>query len=197
MENEAKQAGKRVTKAEYARIRGWNRSYLSLKKTKERLAPAMVADGKGGELVDVEKANEIFRVETDTAQVRKPSAPAPSRDSSAGEDPALDPESLDARRRENLRLKNEELELSLAAQKGQTLPRAGVLSAAAQAGQNIRENLFALVPGLAERFATMTDAREIRTVMDGALRGCLDSVSNDFMRRIQPAGAGEGQPVAH
>jgi hypothetical protein len=197
MENGPKQAAKLVTKAEYARIRGWNRSYLSLKETKARIAPAMVPDGKGGELVDVAKANEIFKIETDTAKVRKPSAPAPSCDSAPGEDPDQDPESMDARRRENLRLKNEELELKLAEQKGLTLPRAGVLSAAAQAGQTIRENFFALVPGLAERFATMNDAREIRTVLDGALRGCLDSVSNDFMRRIQPAGAGEGQPVAH
>jgi hypothetical protein len=185
-------------KTQYAAHRGCKKPYLSKPAVRERLRGAMEIDPADGKVkINFEKADAILARVTDTAMVRKPSAPGPSQVLADGKDAELDPESMDAARRENLRLKNEDLGLKLAEQKGLTLPRAGVVSAAAQAGQSIRENIYALIPGLAERFATMTDAREIRTAMDGALRVCLESVVNDFMRRVQPAGTGEGQPVAH
>jgi hypothetical protein len=185
-------------KTQYAAHRGCKKPYLSKPAVSARLQAAMEIDPADGKLkINFEKADAILARETDTAKVRKPSTPAGVQASAGDEDPELTPGSMDAARRENIRLKNEDLALKLAEQKGQTLPRAGVVGAAAQAGQSIRENIYALIPGLAERFATMTDAREIRIVMDGALRGCLESVVNDFNRRILPAGAGEGQPVAH
>jgi hypothetical protein len=184
-------------KTQYAAHRGCKKPYLSKPAVSERLRAAMEIDPADGKLkINFEKADAILARVTDTAMVRKPAAPGPSQAFADGNND-LDHESMDAARRENIRLKNEDLALKLAEQKGLTLPRAGVIGAAAQAGQSIRENIYALIPGLAERFATMTDAREIRIVMDGALRGCLESVVNDFNRRIQPAGAGEGQPVAH
>jgi hypothetical protein len=185
-------------KTQYAAHRGCKKPYLSKAAVKERLKAAMEIDPSDGKLkINFERADAILARVTDTAQVRKPSTSATFPDSAGIEDPELPPGSMDAARRENIRLKNEDLGLKLAEQKGQTLPRAGVLGAATVAGQTIRENIYSLIPGLAERFATMTDAREIRVVMDGAFRVCLESVVNDFMRRIQPQSAGEGQRNPH
>ena len=185
-----------VSKAQYAKLRGWDRSYLSKKDVKARLAPAMEKDKRGKDCVNVAKADEIFKRETDTSKVRKEMPAEVAADDVDEDFPDLPP-TMDAARRENIRLKNEDLALKLAAQKGQTLERAGVIGAAGVAGQAIRENIYSLIPGLAERFATMTDAREIRTAMDAALRSCLESVWNEFMRKIEPANGGEGQPTAH
>lgn len=201
MENGGKQL---VNKATFARMIDVDRSYLSKAEVEKRLEPAITRDGKKV-LIDVEMAKAILKRETDTSKQRKPqpaAAALPLDDGAAdaeGEDDldGLPKGTLDEHRRRNVQLKNEDLALRIAEQKAQTLPRQGVVAAAAQAGQAIRENIYALIPGLAERFATMTDAREIRTVMDGAFRTCLESVVNEFNRRIQPAGAGEGQPRAH
>jgi hypothetical protein len=184
-------------KTQYAAHRGCSKPYLSKGDVARRLEAAMELDPVDGKLkINFEKADQILALATDTAKVRKPPPPAALQDFT-GEDPALPPGSMDAARRENLRLKNEELALSLAEQKGQTLPRAGVVGAATAAGQTIRENIYSLIPGLAERFATMTDAREIRVAMDAAFRGCLESVVNDFMRKLDATGAGNGGAAPH
>src|SRR5689334_21570853 len=142
MENGTKQRPKKATKAEYARLNGWNRSFLSQEPYKTRIAPALVPDGKGGWLVDVAKADEIFTRETDTSKVRKSSSPVAQQAFAEGdEDPDLLPGSMDAERRENVRLKNETMALKLAEQKGQTLARESVFAASAAAGRKIREAL--------------------------------------------------------
>lgn len=194
-----------VNKATFARMINVDRSYLSKADVEARLEPAITRNGKKV-LIDAEMAKAILKRETDTSKVRKAAQPeieTPDADAQAGEDDdglELSPEdatSLDKHRRRNIHLKNEDLALRIAAQKSETLSRQGAYAAAAQAGQLIRENIYALIPGLAERAASMTDAREIRTMMDGAFRACLESVVNEFNRRIHPAGTGEGEPRAH
>lgn len=85
---------KLVTKAEYARRKGWNRSYFSKPHMRARLAAAIHTDPQNGkEMIDPDHADRILADNTDKAK---------SRDNGGGprDDPA--PGSFDDIRRQLL-----------------------------------------------------------------------------------------------
>jgi hypothetical protein len=183
-----------MTKSAYAKHRvaqghQCSKQFLAKPAIVERLRPAMVADAEGRMLVDSDKADAIF------AETRDPSKYLGR--ATAGEPKArlTRPDGYEAMRTRREQLKVQEAELDLAERKRQTIARSGVVAAGATAGQLIRGHLQARNRRIAELAATMTDAREIKQMLDADDRVMLETVSDDFMRRIQ--GAGDEQPTVN
>lgn len=158
-------------------------SAANISKQLERLRPAIVeVDGK--EKIDSEKADEILKMNRDTARYRGPG------DSNSG-DATPSPGSMDDIRRQQALAKLAEQQLDLAQRKGETLPRAATMATVAAAATSIREHLQARNRRLAEQAATMTDAREIKAMLDKDDRAMLEMISHDFMQRISPGSEGD------
>lgn len=170
-----------MTKKDYARHRGCSAAYVSKKDVAARLAPAMVME-KGQWLVDSEKADALLSASRDPATDLR----------AASEGPSATGEYTVARTKaQYVRLEMESLELSTL--KGQTLPRGKTYQAAQTVGQNFREALQGRNRRLAEQLVTMTDAREIMILLEQEDRQLLESISSDFLRRLQTAERDSGQ----
>jgi hypothetical protein len=178
-----------MTKSDYAKHRGCTKAYLSKPAIVDRLKLAMVADAQGRMLVDSEKADAIFAEARDPSKYLGRQMPADSGRRLVKAD------GYEATRTRREQLKVQEAELDLAERKRQTVARSGVVSAGAAAGQLIRGHLQARNRRLAELAATMTDARAIKQMLDDDDRTMLETVSDDFVRRIQ--GAGDEQPTVN
>ena len=187
-----------MTKSDYAGLKDWNKSYLSKKSVKARIAPAMV-----GDLIDADIADEIFKTTTDTAKVRKsqPKIQPPNDSVEPGTAPpptgAPEPGSMDHIRRQQAQAQLDKQLLDLAERKGQTLPRAETMAAVAAAGTALREHLQSRNRRLAEQASTMKDAREIKAMLDADDRAMLEMISHDFMRRVSGEEEGAGEPTVN
>ncbi len=177
-----------VTKAEYARRKNWDRSYLSQAEALSKIAPALTTVSRPGkkdrEMIIVDIADKIFAGNTDPSKVRKITQEAAPADGSF---------TSTKTEREKVRLESESLDL--AERKGQTLPRAQTTAAVAAAGTQIREHLQARNRRIAEQASTMTDPREIKAMLDNDDRAMLEMISHDFLRRIQAITGGDGQSI--
>jgi hypothetical protein len=165
-----------ITRAAYARLKKWNRSYLSKKFVKEKMAAAIEqCPNTGRELVNVEKADIIFKNDINPAKVRK-SANA-DQDESASEGYASTRTA-----REKIKLENEQI--ALLKIKGETLSKKAVMDACALAGQKLQEHLKAGSRRMSEKFATISDARQIKALMDEEFRKMLEHISDELMQKF-------------
>lgn len=189
-----------ISKTEYAARIGVTKAYLSKRSVKDRLAPAMVlVDGKL--MIDADLADAIFAKTRDPSRYlgkKKPDrAPQrPSAPSSAVEpDADLAPgESFEKTKQQRESVKLEQDRLNLAARKGQTLPKQDVERACLAAAQAIRHHLRARNRHIAEKAATMDEAREIKVMLDEDDRGMFEFLSHEFARKltIDLGGGGAG-----
>ena len=183
-----------MTKKDYAARRGCSPAYLSKKETAARLAPAMVRGENGAWMIDSDIADKIFK---DTADPARKIGKAGGAKTAAGGSAAPEAGTYENVRTESALVKLEHERLDLAARKGQTVPRHSVYEAAAGAGQAIREYLRGRNQRIAEQASTMTDARQIRAMLEESDRVMLQMISDDFMRRIPAAEAGGAQATTH
>lgn len=170
-----------MTKKDYAAHRGCKPAYISKKDVTARLAPAMV-NQNGAWLVDSEKADAILSQGRDPASdlIRASEAPADGAAKSASSS------YTEVRTtREKVRVEFESIEL--AERKGQTLPRGKVYQAAMALGQGFREALQGRNRRLAEQLSTMKDPREVMVLLEQEDRLLLETLSHDFLRRLQSA----------
>jgi len=155
----------------------------------ERIAAAMEVDPSDSRLkINSEKADKILLDTQDPSRMMS-HLRAPSNGSAAtGQVGAYESVKTDA-----ARVKLEDAQLDLAQRKGELLSRKEVETALSACGQIIRDNLKSNSRRLAEKFSTMNDPREIRTVMEEENNNLLRQISDDFLRRIPAIKPGEGQ----
>jgi hypothetical protein len=188
------------TKAQYAArgiknpddtFRQVSKAYLSKAGVKEMLEGALVQDPNNSnkKLLDFDKADELFAKNADAARaevVAKRNAAGNGKSNPEDEDTG---EATYTQIRNNKELaKLEQVRLDLLERKAETISRQSVLDATAAAGQKIQEHLRACSRRLSEKVATMTDAREIKTVIDEEIRRTLETVSDDLERKLNPQG---------
>ena len=175
-----------MTKADYAArgikqydgsFKKCSKAYLSKGAMKARLEPAMRADTDGVLKIDSDMADQILRETKDPSRSMSHMKPTPGTASpKTGTFEAVRTD------RERAKLENEQLDL--AERKGETMSRVEVVRAVMAAGQIIKDQLKNNSRRLAEKFSTMTDVREIRSVMEQENSALLTQISNDFLRRL-------------
>lgn len=190
-----------LTKTEYALHRGVSKAYISKKNIRALLAPATEKDTEGREKINVEKADAILDQNTD-GQRNKRSKPKGGRQAGGDGDkaaasPAPEENSYEATRRRHEEIKLENSQIDLEQKKGSLIFRDEVERACAAAGQLIREHLTARNRHIADKAATMTDARAIKAMLDEADRLMLETVSNDIVRKLFPQSATGGETTQH
>lgn len=164
------------------------KAYLSKKDVKEMLAPAMETDTDDGkEKINFEKADLIFQANRDPAQ---PDRSGP-KDTERPQGESFGDVKTN---REKIKLEHDTMDLLK--RKGETLVRREVIDACAAAGQKIQEQIKSSSLRLAEKFATMTDVREIKSMMDEEFRKILEAVSDDLERKFTNKGDETGH-AAH
>lgn len=174
-----------LTKTEYAVHRGVNKAYISKKNIKALLEPAMETDPADGKIkVNVEKADKILNENTDTKRQQKPLTPPAAEESS-------EDNSYEATRRKHEQIKLESAQLDLEQKKGNLLFKDDVERAISAAGQQIREHLTLRNRAIADKAASMTDAKAIKSMLADDDRRMLETVSNDIIRKLYPEGGGE------
>jgi len=166
-----------MTKKAYAAHRGCKPTYISKRDVAERLESAMVLqDGKW--LIDSDKADEIL------SNTRDPAADLVG----TGDDTKKTSGKYTEVRTSISEVRLEGEKLDLAERKNQTLPRGKTYQAAVSIGQNIRELLQGRNRRLADTLATMKDSKEILVLLEKEDRKLLETISNDFLRKLQAAG---------
>lgn len=172
-----------VTKAEYARLKGWDRSYLSKKETVKKIRPALVKNAAGKTRVDVKLADEIFSNDTDPSKVRKATKNTPHEAGAVtNEDDAARGFYDTKAEREQIRLEQEKL--NLAERKGLLLPRAETIRAISAVGMIFRDGLKARTRHLAQQLSTMKDTKEIAAFLEKQDQALLETISHELKRRI-------------
>lgn len=171
-----------LTKAKYAALKGWNKSYLSQQSVVEKLTGALVPDPKNPKktLVNVEKADEIFRVTNDPSKSRKENSAKTS--ANAGDD--AEDKNYSAAKHDLTRINIEKGQIELAKLKGQLLNRQEVLDAFAKYGQSVRDQVLSMARPLSEVAATMSDAREIKSEFEKQAKIIFETVTNDLLREL-------------
>lgn len=189
-----------ITKKEYAEFgipqpdgsrKPVSKGYLSKPSVRELLQPAIVIDDKGKEKIDTDKADQIFVANRHSALIPIASAEAPGSDDPQRQSATSELTGLKSQR-ERIKLRNDELELE--ERLGNTLNRTEVQDTCAAAGQKIQELFRSQIPRMAEKFATMTDVRQIRTTMEQEFNQAMEIISNDLARKFGTAGR---PPASH
>lgn len=184
-----------VTKSEYALHRNVSPAYISKKNIKALLAPAIEADPKTGrEMINLEKADQLLDQNTDS-QRNKHNKPQNPETGGGGNKaaPSNGADSYETIRRTHEEAKLQHTLLDLEQKKGNLLFRDEVERACAAAGQMIREHLSSRNRHIADKAATMTDARAIKALLDEADRMMLETVSNDILRKLFPHALSGGE----
>ncbi|MBI1366868.1 MAG: hypothetical protein GC153_13045 [Alphaproteobacteria bacterium] len=182
-----------MTKAAYAKLKGWSPPYLSKPSMIDKLAPAMVSKGDGTFLIDADKADEILAREKSPAReiikTRDNSAEdAAETETAPGEQAEKKQGYYDARtQREMVTLENQLLDL--ADRKGNLLSKKQTVDAVVGVAQKIREGLASRNVLLADKVSTMTDARQILIELEKSDRALLTGLSDDLMRTLHIEGA--------
>lgn len=187
-----------VNKQQYAVHRGCTKAYLSKKSVKELLAKAMEVDPADGKLkVNLEKADELFAANRDESKYigrKKPEKKKPAPEE-PGQNPEPEEGSYHNSRAQLEQVKLENAKIELLHRKGELLYRREVIDAAAAAAHKIQEQMRALSRRLAEKVATMTDQREIKTLIEDEFRMMLELSANEFERKIgKPGGQTSAAP---
>ena len=182
-----------MTKAQYAEKRGVTKAYLSKPQIVELLAPAMVKDPENPAKMKIDPAiaDELFNSHSDPARASKrKKAKANDDDKSSS-----DTRSFASTKNDRELIKLAQDRLALAEKLGQTLSRHEVESAFAGAGQFIREQLKARNHQIADKAATMTDARAIKAMLDESDRLILQTISDELIRKHIISGQGQSVSV--
>ena len=175
-----------LTRSDFARLKGWNRSYISKLGDQGRLV--LSPDGK---LVNVHATLALLdksadpgkthvaqrhaadRVDRDVGQYVRPDAPGDAEPSGAG---SGDPGYWESKaRRESALADMAELELQARLKK--LVDRALVESTVEALHRTLRDALMGLPTRLAPEFSSMTDAFEIEVKLRDALRALLTDLS--------------------
>src|SRR5690606_3863667 len=130
----------------------------SKKSVAEKLQPAMEPDPENPrrQLVNVEKADEIFKKTNDPSQyIGREEKGSP-----------VETDAYSAQRADLTRLNVEKSQIELAQMKGQLLNKEEVIQACAKWGQSVRDKVTASARTFSETAGTMTDAREIKTLFE-------------------------------
>lgn len=184
MKDGDKQNSGLVKKSVYAKMCGFNRSYLSQADVIEKLGPALVPQENGKILIDVALADKILKRDTDPTKVRKEPADT---------EPEQDSLSFLRREREGVKLEHERIDLE--ERKGKLVYRDEVYQACSLAGQMIREHLKTRNRTIAEKAATMTDPQAIKILMDEDDRILLETIGDELRRKF--AETEGGHPTTH
>lgn len=183
------------TKQQYAAHRGCTKAYLSKPEIVERLRPAMVSDPASGRLlVDFEKADALFVQHRDPSRFLGRTAalgPRPTRDADGK------PNTFETTKHDRELLKLEQDQMNLLDRKSQTLSRKDTEAACAAAGQLLRDSLQSRNQRLADKAATMKDAREIKIMLDAADRSMIETVNDALVRRLFPNEPGKVAATTH
>lgn len=182
-----------MTKAEYAVHRNVDPSFLSKKKMKALLAPAMEIDKAGGaSKINQVIADKILAESLGPAKKKKErtDAPAPQPGSAtAAPVPNADAGLVSARRDHEV-IKLENARIDLEEKKGNLIYRADAEAAAAATAQTIREKLVAACRTWGETFSTKTDAREIKATLETEIKAILEKAENDLAAKLRETGRG-------
>lgn len=179
------------SKAEYARLRGWSKAYLSKADVKERLAPAEFVDPNDGKKkIDFDKADEIFAQTSDPAR-NKAAASAeqdmPSETSTDTGNPAGGGFHNIKTSREALKLHNETLDYE--ERRGSLIRMDETINAMTNAGKILQERLKSRNKRIAEQIQTISDPLVIKTKLDESDREILKEISDALAERIfRPSG---------
>lgn len=168
-----------VTKTEYAAMRGWGKSYLSNKSVVARIEPALEPhpDNPRRQLVNVEKADEIFRKTSDpSGYLDNPMARRRHRSGTAEFDQAK----LDL-----IRTKNEVAKIELARLKESLLDREEVLQATGKVCGFVLAALLAKADHIGSTAAAMTDPREIKGFFDATIRETFQKICDDLSETLR------------
>lgn len=158
------------------------KAYLSKKKNLLMLEPAMEIDPADGKRkINFETADALFLKNRDPSRFV---GQKKNQDFPAAE------ETYESVKRRQALVKLEQEMMDLAERKDQTLPRAETMAAVSAAFLAIREKLQARNRSLSEQSSTMTDVREINAMLDASDRMLLETVSDEFMRRVSKGGDG-------
>lgn len=181
-----------MTKKDYAAKKGWSKAYLSKKDIKDRIAPAMTVDEEGRSRIDSDVADRIFASTADPARSHLRKDAAIAGEEQIKQDVPLS--GYQASKADLAAIKAEDARLDLLERKARTLDKQQVVEAVTASGIIIQEQMAAAGRRIAEKAATMTDARAIKSMYDEELRSAFLAAHHDFARRIPLTGGHSPKP---
>jgi hypothetical protein len=159
----------RITRAEYARRRGWSRAYVT-----QLVNAGRVQIDEGG-LIDPDDADASLAAGRDPSAATRslPGEAPPPRPAGGNAGPTY-MQARTLREAANAKL----AQLDYQERSGQLLDRAATESEAMALGRELRENLLAIPARLAQGLADCSDAAACETLLEHALTEALEALAD-------------------
>jgi hypothetical protein len=182
-----------VTQAEFARIIDCNRSYVAKLKKLGKLV--LIKQEDGGELVDVQATHQVLADGADPTRWHLADWNRRQRElarnkggGDSGKEPSKNKTFWEAKTRTQ-QADAELREIELAKERALLVDRAGVETAAFEFGRAVREAFMPLPARLAATLAGISDALEVRQLLEQEIRATLGSI------RMPVVASGSGETL--